>query len=230
MINIKKISSYVIIGLFCPLLVFAATDGIYNITVDNIGFAGGEFSTDGIYDLSDTIGEPLVGVGTSEDYKKQDGFWYMVNNVISLNLDSNTKDFGVVVAGTPNTTTTVATVVTDAWGGYDLLISKNHEMTHIAHGGVTIPDYIGTIAVPTAWSGVGLGFTVTNGTGVNAKWGAVPNNNYAGVPNSETIFHEKSGYTSGDDETTVEYKVDVTGAQYSGEYTNIITYTAISKL
>ncbi len=216
--------------LCVPIFVLAATDGTYNITVDNIGFAGGEASGDGTYQLMDTVGEPIVGVGTSEDYKSQDGFWYMVNSTISLTLDSNTKDLGTVTAGTPKTANTTATVVTDSAGGYDLLISENHAMTHVGDGTTTISDYAGTIATPTAWTGTGLGFTITSGTGVEAKWGTSPNNNYAGMPTTDTIFHEKTGYTSGDDDTVVEYKVDVPGAQKSGVYTNTVTYTAISKL
>jgi hypothetical protein len=216
--------------LIIPVGVFAATDGVYNITVDNVGFAGGVPIGDGSFQLMDTIGEPLVGVGTSEDYKSQDGFWYIVNNTISLTLDSNTKDLGIVTAGVPNTANTIATVVTDAPGGYNLLISQNHSMTHVGDGTTTIPDYSGNIANPISWSGVGLGFTITNGTNVDSKWGVAPNNNYAGVPTSDTVFHDKTGYTSGGDDTTIEYKVDIPSTQKSGVYVNTITYTAISKL
>lgn len=228
--NIKKKIVGTIMIIIFPVAVFAATDGVYNITVDNIGFAGGEPSTDNMYDLFDTVGAPLVGPANSEDYKTQDGFWYMINNTIAIVLDSNIKDLGTVTAGTPNTATTTATVITDSAGGYDLLIKEDHELTHTVHSAITIPDYIGTIATPTAWSGVGLGFTVSGGTGVATKWGTSPNNNYAGIPTVDTIFHEKSGYTSGGDNTSIEYKIDVAGTQRSGVYTNIITYTAISKL
>ncbi len=230
MINMKKITIIIIGLLILPVIALAATDGVYNITVDNIGFSGGESITDSVYDLFDTIGEPLVGIANSEDYKTQDGFWYIANNTISLGLDSNTKDLGTVVAGTPNTAMTSVTVITDAPGGYDLLISKDHELTHSIDGSTTIPDYTGSIATPTTWSGIGLGFTITSGTDVDVKWGTTPNNNYAGIPNLDTVFHEKSGYTSGDDITVIEYKIDVSGTQRSGEYTNNITYAAISKL
>ncbi len=227
----KKIIILLVFSIvILPSIVFAATDGTYNITVDNVGFAGGEVSGDGSYQISDTVGEPLVGLGASEDYKVQDGFWYMVNNTLALALDSNTKDLGVVTAGTPNTATTTATVTTDAWGGYDLLISEDHSLVHSVDGITTISDYAGTIAVPTAWSGVGFGFTVTSGAGVDAKWGTSPNNNYAGITTTDTVFHDKAGFTSGGDDTVIEYKIDVPSTQKSGVYANVVTYTAISKL
>lgn len=216
--------------LALPIIVLAATDGTYNISVDNVGFAGGELSNDSTYNLSDTIGTPLVGLGTSTNYKTQDGFWYMVNNTIAIVLDSNTKDLGTITPGSPNTASTTATVTTDAWGGYELLISEDHSMTHTGDGTTTIADYAGTIATPTAWSGAGLGITVTSGSGVAAKWGTSPNNNYAGIPTTDTVFHDKSGFTSGGDDTVIEYKADVPSTQKSGTYTNTVTYTAISKL
>jgi hypothetical protein len=238
MINIIKIRYkfllmmlVLFIGLLDGALIFAATtDGTYNITVDNIGFAGGEKSEDGTYDLFDTVSTPLVGTGNDGTYKTKDGFWYMVNNTISLELNSNTKDLGTVTPGTPNVAMTTATVVTDAPGGYDLLINKDHRLIHTNDGTTTINDYAGTISTPTAWSGVGLGFTVISGAVVESKWGVAPTNNYAGIPDSVTLFHAKSGYASGGDDTVIEYKIDVPSSQQSGEYTNTVTYTAISKL
>jgi hypothetical protein len=228
--NVRNIVMWVG-GLFLvPFFVFAATDGTYNITVDNVGFAGGEPSDDGTYALTDTIGEPVVGLGSSEDYQTQAGFWYMVNNTLSLVLNSNTEDLGTVVAGTPNSGSTTATVTTDAWGGYDLLISQNHDLTHVADGTTTIPAYAGTIAVPTTWTGTGLGVTIMSGSNVAAKWTTGLDHNYAGIPNTDTVLHEKTGYTSGGDATEVGYQVDVESTQKAGTYANVITYTAISKL
>ena len=228
----KKSIIFGIVGTFLcvPLFVFAATDGTYNISIDNVGFAGGEESSDSTYNLSDTIGTPLVGLGTSTNYKTQDGFWYMVNNTLALELDSNTKNLGTVTPGSPNTASTTVTVTTDAPGGYELLIKEDQQMTHVDDGTTTIMDYAGTIDTPTTWADTGLGFTVTSGSGVDVKWGTSPNNNYAGMPVINTVFHDKTGYTSGGDDTDVEYKVDVLSTQKSGTYTNTITYTAISKI
>ena len=227
--NRKIVLNLVMSVSLLPIIATAATDGTYNITVDNIGFAGGEQITDGTYNLSDTIGTPLVGLGTTTNYKTQDGFWYMVNNTITLELDSNTKDLGVVAPGTPNTAVTTATVTTDAPGGYELLISEDNELTH-TDAVTTIANYAGTIGTPTAWSGTGLGFTITGGSSVDVKWGTSPNNNYAGIPNVGTVLHDKGGYTSGGDDTVIEYKIDVPSTQKTGTYNNVVTYTAISKL
>ena len=217
---------------FClPSVVLAYGSANYKINLDNFGFGGSPGTSSANYRLSDTIGEPVVGIGSSANYKTKAGFWFMVDYMISLELDSNSKDLGVVTPGTPNTASTIATVTTDAVGGYDLLISENHSLTHNIDGTTTITDFPGTIASPIAWSGTGLGFTVTGGTGVEAKWGSAPNNNYAGIPTTDTLFHEKNGYTGGSgDDTTVQYKIDVPTTQKSGIYSNTIIYTAITKL
>jgi hypothetical protein len=102
-------------------------------------------------------------------------------------------------------------------------------MTH-TDAVTTIPFYSGTISSPTPWSGVGLGFTITSGTNVEAKWGADPNYNYAGFPGSDAKIHEKTGYKSGEDDTVIGYKVDAASSQKSGIYSNMITYTAMTKL
>lgn len=216
-----------------PVVAWAATDGTYNITVDNIGFAGGETGNDGVYLITDTVGEPIVGVGTSEDFASQSGFWYEVNNTISMTVDSSTEDLGLLTAGSPNTGMTVVTVTTDAWGGYDLLINQDHDLRNVDDGVTTIASTnMGDIATPALWGGTtkGLGFSIVDGTSVDAKWGATPNFKYANIPNTETVIHEKTGYTSGGDDTTVEYKIDVESSQKSGAYNNLVTYTAIANL
>ncbi|PID52728.1 MAG: hypothetical protein CR972_00430 [Candidatus Moraniibacteriota bacterium] len=233
--NKKIMKRNILLSIFCgailvPVCALAMTDNTYNITIDNVGFAGGEPIDDGTYQLMDTIGEPIVGVGSSANFSTQAGFWFMLNTTLSLVLDSATEDLGTVVPGVPNTGSTIVTVTTDAPGGYDLLISQNHDMLHTGDSSTTIAAYAGTIASPTTWTNTGLGFTITDGTSVDAKWGTNPNFNYAGIPGVDTIFHEKVGYTSGGDDTTIGYQIDVPPSQKTGTYTNTVTYTAVSKL
>lgn len=200
----------------------------YKIDADVIGVAGG-LGTSASYKLTDTIGEPVIGIGQSTNYQMQAGFWYMVNFIISLQVDSNTVNLGNLTPGTPVTGESVLTVATDSWGGYDLLASQNHQMTH-SDTVTTIPNYSCDIASPCLWSGAGLGFTVKSGTRVESKWGTTPNFKYAYFPLTDTIFHEKTGYTSGGDVTTVGYELDAPTTQKSGSYSNIVTYTAMTKL
>ena len=214
--------------IFSPFYTEAAFSENYKINADVIG-VGGEAGDSESYMLKDTLGEPIIGPGTSETYKTKAGFWYMVTTAISLIVDSNTVNLGTLTPGTPVTGQTIISVATDAWDGYDLYTSQNHQMLHMDTV-TTIPNYSCDIGTPCLWSGVGLGFSVTAGTSVEAKWGTSPNFKYAYFPLSPTVFHQKSGYLSGVDQTTVGYKLDAPSTQKSGTYSNIITYTAMERL
>ena len=153
----------------------------------------------------------------------------MINTGISLTVDSNTQNLGTVNPGSAVNAQSTLTVQTDSWGGYDLLLNENHAMLH-SDAVTTIYDYTCNISSPCAWSGNGFGFTVLSGTSIEAKWGSNPNYNYAATPLSATVFHSKSGYTSGGDQTVVRYNIAPGASQKAGAYSNIITYTALAKL
>jgi concanavalin A-like lectin/glucanase superfamily protein len=135
---------------------------------------------------------------------------------------------------TPGSSTTYATdcvVRTDA-GGYDLYIQEPDLLTH-SDGHTTIPAISSTIASPAAWvegTTQGFGFTVTNGTQVEGKWGTSPNYDYAAVPSSATDFHSRDGFTQGLPETTsLQFRADTATSQKAGTYTATIIYTATLK-
>jgi hypothetical protein len=214
--------------LIAPSAVFAMSSDNYSISADVIG-ASGSIGSSTSYQLNDTLGEPVVGIGTSSNFTAQQGFQYMVNTGISFTVDSNTQDFGTVVPGSSVSGQSTLTVTTDSWGGYDVMVSENHAMLH-SDAITTISDYSCSIAVPCIWSGNGFGFTILSGSGVDAKWGTNPNYKYAAAPVSATAFHLKNGYSSGGDQTVVGYKVAPSVTQQSGAYSNIITYTALAKL
>lgn len=227
----KKVILLLAIILLFPNGSFAAmSSDNYKIDADVMG-VGGDVGTSESFRLTDTIGEPIIGVGASETYKSKAGFWEMVNTSVTLTVDSNTVNLGSITPGSPVEGDSEITVTTDSWGGYDLLTSENHNMTH-TDTVTTIPDYSISCDIdnPCAWTGVGLGFTVKSGTSVEAKWGSSPNYNFAYFPESADAFHSKSGYTSGGDQTVVGYKVDTSASQQSGQYSNIITFTAMTKL
>lgn len=211
-----------------PYIVFAMGSANYKINADAIG-AGGALGSSTNYKLNDTLGESVAGIGSSTNYKLQQGFQYMVNTGISLTVDSNTQNLGTVAPGSSATGQSTLTVTTDSWGGYDVLLSENHAMLH-TDAVTTISDYSCAISAPCVWSGNGFGFTVLSGTGVEAKWGTSPNYNYAAAPLLDTVFHEKTGYTSGGDQTVVGYNIAPATSQKSGSYSNVLLFTALAKL
>lgn len=218
--------AFIFLLLFFPagFLFAAMSSETYKINADVVG-QGGAVTDSENFTLSDTLGQPVVGLGTGGTYKAQQGFWNMVNYTISLEIDSNTVDLGTVTPGTPNEGQSTLSVTTDSWSGYELLVSQNHSMTH-TDATTTIPNYSCQISSPCLWTGTGLGFTIKSGTSVDAKWGSDPNYKYAAFPNAATQFHTKPDYASGADETVVGYKIDTPTTQKSGNYSNIITYTA----
>jgi hypothetical protein len=136
-----------------------------------------------------------------------------------------------ITAGASQTALTDIIVRTDA-GGYDLAINQDHNLTHTDTSTTiaTLNNPSGTIASPGAWSEgttKGLGFTVTDGSGIEGKWGTTPNFDYAAIPGGATTFHSRTGLLGGTPETnTVQFRLDVPGSQKSGSYSNTATFTA----
>lgn len=200
----------------------------FKINADVMG-AGGALGGSDNFNLNDTVGEPVIGLSESDNFKAQQGFWYMVGTSLTLSIDSDTVNLGLVTPGSSGEGQSVLSVTTDAWGGYELYISENHALLH-NDATTTLPDIACSIASPCLWSGYGLGFTVKEGTGVAVKWGTSPDYKYAAIPLSSTKFHDKIGYSSGADETTVGYKVVPAPTQKSGPYSNVVTFVALEKL
>jgi hypothetical protein len=220
---------FILLMILFPYVAGADMQGNqYKIGADVIGI-GGDTGTSDSYRITDTIGEPVIGTGTSETYKTKAGFRYMAGTSLALTIDSNTVNLGMITPGSPVTGQSVLNVTTDAWAGYDLLANENHKMTH-TDTITTIDDYSCDITNPCLWSGTGLGFTILSGTSIESKWGSNPNYKYAYFPASATVFHTKTGYKSGADTTTVVYKADTPSTQRSGSYSNIVTFTAMEKL
>ncbi len=135
-----------------------------------------------------------------------------------------------VTPGTSTTYSADAVIRTDA-PGYNLFMQATSLLTH-TDTITTIPMMSGTVASPTAWvegTTKGLGFSVTSGTQVEAKWGTGPYN-YAGVPLSATGYHARVGLNGGvPEKTTVQFRADTLSSQRSGTYATTVVYTATMK-
>lgn len=126
----------------------------------------------------------------------------------------------------------VDAVIRTSAPGYDLYVQRPQPLTHTG-GTATIPDITGSIASPSAWTEgttKGFGFTLTGGTGLEAKWGTSPSYDYAALPSLATDFHSVDGLTDpATDTTTIQYRVDTTPQQQQGTYSTEVIYTATMK-
>jgi len=160
---------------------------------------------------------------------------------ISIILDDNTLEFGNLLPGSVITGTTVATVATNYPNGYSLsahdgVSGSDSCLLHTTDTTTRVTDYSGTVTTPTLWSGTGLGISLYSATDKDTdQWGtgiteSDSNNKYAGVPETATIIHSKTGSPTSNDANSIGYKLVVPNTQKTGAYSGIITYTATGVL
>ena len=155
----------------------------------------------------------------------------LANDVAAVNVGSaSTQSIPSIIPGASQTASSDVVVRTDA-AGYVLSIAENHDLLH-TDTVTTIAAIAAAIALPAAWTEgttKGLGFTLTGGSGIEAGWGTGPYN-YAALPTVATAFHSRSGFLGGAaDTTTMQYRLDTTSGQKSGNYSNTVTITATLK-
>ncbi len=158
---------------------------------------------------------------------------------ISLLLDFDLLEFGNLLPGSILTGTTIVTVTTNYPNGYSLSIhdSISGSDSCLLHTDTTtrINDYSGTIEEPTSWTGTGLGICLYSATNKESKWGTGVteddvNNLYAGVPETITAIHNKTGSPTNNDQNSIGYKIVVPNTQKTGDYSGIVTYTVTGVL
>lgn len=213
----------------------------YKILLDVIGSFGGEANSLN-YILQQNLGEPFIQKTASASYGVEAGFLQAVNTTLTMSIVNAPVSFGSLDPGGSATDSVDLRVTTDAWNGFTLSIN----MQQHANTGCTdryalcqssdtyyIPNISATIAAPAVWSEDGLGFTVSAGTSVEAKWNS--GSNYAAVPSSATVFHTKTGYYAPAssptyDATTIGFKIQIPTSQVTGTYDNTVTFTATADL
>lgn len=137
--------------------------------------------------------------------------------------------FGTLVAGTPESSAgTTLACSTNAANGYTLGLddagptATDSALKNTA-ADVYIPDYSGTLATPTAWTGTGLGITMTSAsTNYLAKWSAGAN--YMGIPSTTTTAHTVNT-PAASDASSWKFQIDVPGNQKAGTYSGTVNFT-----
>lgn len=162
------------------------------------------------------------------------------NMTLACGAEVDIDDGGVLVPGVPESNSTSCTITTNDEDGFELSVVNDYATGTVLRNAngtgsdFEISDYAGTIAVPTAWTGTGLGFSVFNAPSKEVAWGTGTtcgdaNNNYAAFPDVDTKITEHAAYSSTASTVDVCYSVDVPSTQASGEYTGSVTYTATGR-
>jgi len=154
---------------------------------------------------------------------------------ITFGVSSSTVTFDPLTPANTYTDATKSTIITTSTNAYNGYIVYGSETGALTFGSNTIPDYSGTNANPTAWSGTGFGYTtsdssLTGGTTDRFTSGGAK---YAGFttasPGDPIADHigpvVETPITN--EEFTISYRVTANAGVPAGRYTTKLIYIVV---
>lgn len=236
-------SSLIVIFLIVPR---ALAQSLFNGTMNNSNYIlrMGNFNqsagkgTNSQFTVTNTTGQTGPGLYTGTNYKVRSGFQYIYSIIpFSFTITGNFIDFGTLTASNPVTRTSTLKVNNQSAGGYVVTAYENHQLL-LPGSGQVIPDTTcdnGTCTETTAspWTsslvyGFGYRCDIVDATNycVSAFSTSTNYKQFADNSKSETGQTIMSGQSSRNQRAQVTYKVNISGSQPAGLYTNVITYIA----
>ncbi len=229
---------YLFICLFsCPETAKAQaeiTSPNYIIQMPNFN-SGAGIPTSTNYSVSSTIGQNAAGLFSSNGYRVKSGFQYIYSIIpFSFTISSISVDLGHLTPQTPSTVSQNLKVSSGGAGGYQVKASEDHPLKS-SSSATTIPDTTCDSSCSESVAGVwastskyGFGFNMS-GNDIPADFsGLTYYRQFADRSISETPQIVMSSiYVGRGRQSTVTYKVNISGIQSSGAYKNTIMYTAI---
>jgi hypothetical protein len=209
----------------------------YMIQMGNLNSISGEPTGSG-YRLSYTAGQTGPGLYSGTNYKVRAGFQYILSIIpFRFSITNNFIDFGIVSPTSPVLRTSTLTVSNGSAFGYQVTASENHNLRD-NRTGYEIPQTIcnaGNCTTTTAalWDNslvYGFGYRCDNNSGTDCDSQFLPptyTNFYrpfAASPSAVAVM--SSSNVSRNRQTTITYKLNISGSQAAGLYTNVINYIA----
>ncbi|MBI2420509.1 MAG: hypothetical protein HYV38_00280 [Candidatus Levybacteria bacterium] len=187
--------------------------------------------------LNTTVGQIAPGLYSGANYKVRAGFQYISSIIpFSFSISSNFVDFGVLTPTNPVTRTQTLTVGNQSASGYVVTAYENHQLL-VPASGALIPDTTCDSGTCTESSSAAWTSTLTYGFGYRCD--AVTTNYCASGFSTSTFYKQfadnsgsevaqtvMTGTTARDQQSQITYKVNISGTQAAGQYTNVITYVA----
>lgn len=227
---------YLFIGLF---LASAAAQTMSN--KDYIIKTQGLNSISGVtagqdYKVRSTLGDLSPAVSEGVNFRVRSGFENIVSALpFSVSLSSDIIDFGTLSPTNPIIRTVDLNVYSLSLYGYSVLASEDHALKSEKD---SIPDTTcdnGECSEENSgqWTNAltyGFGYRCDNATGIDCDNSFSNSTFYKSFPNtSSSKFPQSvmSGIGSKNKSSRLSYKVNISGNQAQGVYTNIITYIAV---
>lgn len=209
----------------------------YIIQMGNLNNISG-LATGSNYRVTFTSGQTASGLYnnvTGANFRIRGGFQYIMSIIpFSFKVDNVFIDFGTIYAGTAVYRSNNVTVSTNSSQGYSVTVSENHQLM-IPSRGVMIPDTAcdgpscdtGTAKVWTLPGTYGFGYNCQDVSGTNCSGDFLGSTYYRPFIASPSAVTVMSGAIAGrNKKSQITYKVNVSGTQASGLYTNIINFIA----
>lgn len=206
----------------------------YTVQMGNVNSISGRAS-DGSVNLTFTSGQTPNNLFTGANYKVRAGFQY-INSIIpfTFSVSSVFVDFGVISPTSPVTRTNDLTVSFGSAHGYQVTVSQNRNLRTDATGWEIPPTTCdsGTCTTTTAaaWTSslvYGFGYRCDNLSGTDCNTDFSTSTFYKQFISSPSAVSVMSSSNVGRNRKgQITYKVNVSGTQPAGLYTNIINYIA----
>lgn len=122
-------------------VVCSMSSGNYLIYADKID-TGGSFSTGGLYELEDSIGESAIIFLSGGSYELRAGYQSMERGYLSMDISNNSLDLGVLDVNSIDVALSDITISTDSETGYTLSITSvaGSGLASVSDGLVTAGD------------------------------------------------------------------------------------------
>ena len=209
----------------------------YIINSSTLNSVSGE-SEGGGHKLDITIGENGAGFYSGPNYKIRAGFEYMHPNIaFAFTIIGASINFGSLDPGSPVTRTNQLVITNGSAYGYQVTAQETHALLNPSSGAF-IPDTTcdGGLCTPTTsdiWTNAltyGFGYRCDNISGTDCDSGFTTPNYYKQFAASPSAAVVMSSNTVGRNRTAqITYKVNISGTQAGGLYSNYITYIATPK-
>ena len=205
----------------------------YKIIFGNFNITSGTKSSSS-YTLTDTVGQTAAGEFDSTGYIVKAGFQYLYALYdFSFSISDLTIDFGSLTPGTPATATNVLTVSAPG-AGYAISVFENHPLKNVDGDEIsdtTCDDGSCSESSASPWtlsSVYGFGFNLSGddvaSDFVDGTYFRQFANFEAGGESPQVIM--SSSQAGKNRQATVTYKVNISGSQAAGNYSNYLVFVA----